>query len=81
MPRYKKKKPYIIPSGILDHLDEHCKHGWFVFTYDDQNNFRVYSNFDNELIMKALVADIEKYINAFSQLEMGGIIQGMIGEK
>ncbi len=74
----KKKAPFNIPNDILDRLNECCMRGWFLFTYDDQMNHRVYSNFDSEIDFKVLKADTIKWLNAIEQLEQQTILQGFL---
>lgn len=78
MGRKKQNKPYVIPSHILDMLNEHCNKGWMLFTYDDQNTLRLYCNFDDTTVAKALRSDIETYVTSIKQLETDMTIQKIL---
>jgi hypothetical protein len=75
----KQVPPYVIPENILNNLNEHCKHGWMLFTYDDKDQFRLYCNTDNVLVMKSLRNDINNWLNAIQQLETHISINSLIG--
>lgn len=76
--RKKQPAPYNIPENVLNVLNEHCNHGWLLFTYDDQDQFRLYCNFDNPLIMKSIRNDVTNWISAMKQLETNMSISSLM---
>ena len=81
MGRKKQPKPYDIPDNILGGVTEHTAGGFFLFCFDDQNNFRVYSNFDSELHFKSLKADALKWLQAIDMLENQQMVASLINKK
>lgn len=75
--RKKQILPYNIPENILNTLNEHCNHGWFLFTYDDKDQFRLYCNFDNPLVIKSLRTDVSNWLDALKQLETEMTIENL----
>ena len=78
MPR-KKKVVSQIPENLLNQVNEWCAHGWILFSYDFDGNLRLHCNFDNEVIMKALRADISNWIDVMKSLEHQVAIQNLMG--
>ena len=79
MPKKKKVSPPQIPENLLNVLNEHCAHGWILFSYDFNGNLRLHCNFDNEIVMKALRSDIQNWLNIMNELEHQIAMQSITG--
>lgn len=79
MPRKKQKLPYNIPDNILASLGEHTKHGYILFTYDDQDNFRVYVDSDNEPLSTSLKVNALKWLQVIDNIESTLMAQSILG--
>jgi hypothetical protein len=81
MARPKKIKQFDIPNDILDRVNECCSNGFFLFTYDNTQTFRVYNTFDDDVSFKALKADILKYLQTIEMIESQQVLQSLLGGK
>lgn len=79
--RKKKIEPYTLPDSLLGQLTEHCNHGFLLLTYDNEDNYRIYSNFDGEIPFKALKADTLKWLNSIEQIEQTQTLHGILGHQ
>jgi len=81
----KKKTPVPqIPENILNNLNEHCAHGWMLFSYDFEGSLRLHCNFDNVMAMKSLRHDVNNWVEAMKNLENHVTMQKLLensGEK
>lgn len=79
MARPKKDKAFDIPTNILDKVNECCGRGFFLFTYDNLDHFRIYNTFDSEIDFKSLKSDILKYLNTIENIENQQILMSLVG--
>lgn len=78
MPKKKKIVEQQIPEKLLNQINEFSAWGWILFSYDFNGNLRLHCNFDNQVITKAIRADIANWIEAMKNLEQHVTIQNLI---
>lgn len=74
----KQRQPFVIPQKLLNQINEVSNRGWILFTFDDANQFRIYSQYDDELAAVALRNNISNYAEAMKNLEMQSTINGIL---
>lgn len=79
MARKKQKGPYNIPDSVLTNLSEHTRHGYLLFTYDDQENFRVYIDADNDVASTSLKVNAGKWLQVMDNIEASMMAQSILG--